>query len=110
MTHSTQETGQDAIKVSGAVAAALAAGRPVVALESTIFSNLGLPAPANGDALPRCLAAVRAGGADPAVTAILDGEARVGLDEAKKNGCSRAAGRSPSATLPSPSRRASRPA
>jgi pseudouridylate synthase len=80
LTHSTQETGQDAIKVSGAVAAALAAGRPVVALESTIFSQLGLPAPANRDALRRCLAAVRAGGAEPAVTAILDGKARVGLE------------------------------
>jgi pseudouridine-5'-phosphate glycosidase len=80
LTHSTQETGQDAIKVSGAVAAALAAGRPVVALESTIFSQLGLPAPANRDALRRCLAAVRDGGAEPAVTAILDGKARVGLD------------------------------
>jgi pseudouridine-5'-phosphate glycosidase len=80
LTHRTQETGQDTIKVSGAVAAALAAGRPVVALESTIFSQLGLPAPANADALRRCLAAVREGGAEPAVTAILDGKARVGLD------------------------------
>jgi pseudouridine-5'-phosphate glycosidase len=80
VTHSTTETGHDAIKVSGAVSAALAAGRPVVALESTIFSRLGLPAPANGDALRRCLAAVREGGAEPAVTAILDGKARVGLE------------------------------
>jgi len=68
------------IRVSTAVAAALAAGRPVVALESTIFSNLGLPAPANGKALRQCLAAVRDGGAEPAVTAILDGQARVGLE------------------------------
>ena len=68
------------IRVSAAVSAALAAGRPVVALESTIFSSLGLPAPANGEALRRCLAAVRGGGAEPAVTAILDGQARVGLD------------------------------
>ena len=80
MTHSIPETGQDAIKVSGAVSAALAAGRPVVALESTIFSQLGLPAPANRDALRRCLAAVREGGAEPAVTAILDGKSRVGLE------------------------------
>ena len=50
-----------------------------MALESTIFSNLGLPAPANAEALDRCLAAVRAGGAVPAVTAVLDGVARVGL-------------------------------
>ena len=68
------------IRVSTAVSAALAAGRPVVALESTIFSSLGLPAPANRAALQRCLAAVREGGAEPAVTAVLDGQARVGLE------------------------------
>jgi pseudouridylate synthase len=63
------------------VASALAAGAPVVALESTIFSHLGLPGPANAEALERSLAAVRAAGAVPAVTAVLDGIARVGLDE-----------------------------
>ncbi len=64
------------------VADALGAGRPVVALESTIFSHLGLPSPANREALDRCTAAIRAGGAVPAVTAVLDGEVRVGLDAA----------------------------
>ncbi len=68
--------------VSAEVADALAAARPVVALESTIFSHLGLPSPANGEALDHCLAAIRAGGAVPAVTAVLDGEARVGVDPA----------------------------
>ena len=71
--------------MSGAVSAALATGRPVVALESTIFSQLGLPAPANREALRRCLAAVRAGGAEPAVTAILDGKARVGLEPGEED-------------------------
>ncbi|HEY5663559.1 MAG TPA: pseudouridine-5'-phosphate glycosidase [Ilumatobacter sp.] len=65
--------------LSEAVAEALAAGRPVVALESTIFSHLGLPAPANATALARCLAAITGGGAVPALTAVLDGVARVGL-------------------------------
>ncbi len=65
--------------LSDVVAGALADGQPVVALESTIFSNLGLPSPANEEALDRCLAAIVAGGAVPAVTAVLDGEARVGL-------------------------------
>ena len=69
--------------VAADVADALAAGRPVVALESTIFSNLGLPSPANAEALERCLAAVRHGGAVPAVTAVLDGTARVGLDSSE---------------------------
>ncbi len=67
-------------QVSADVADALTAGRPVVALESTIFSNLGLPSPANAEALERCLAVIRDGGAVPAVTAVLDGVARVGLE------------------------------
>lgn len=66
--------------VAPAVAMALTDGRPVVALESTIFSHLGLPSPANAEALRRCLDAIATGGAVPAVTAILDGRARVGLD------------------------------
>jgi pseudouridine-5'-phosphate glycosidase len=69
--------------ISEEVAAARAGGRAVVALESTIFSDLGLPAPANREALERCVAAVRTGGAVPAVTAVLDGVARVGLDAAE---------------------------
>ena len=52
-------------------------------MESTIFSNLGLPKPANAEALARCIAAVRNHGAVPAVTAVLDGVARVGIDEAE---------------------------
>lgn len=67
--------------LSDEVRAALAAGTPVVALESTIFSHLGLPSPHNGEALERCLAAIRGHGAVPAVTAVLDGIARVGVDE-----------------------------
>ena len=73
------------INVGDEVAEAIASGRPVVALESTIFSNLGLPSPANRDALDRCEAAVRAGGAIPAVTAVLDGVARVGLEAAERD-------------------------
>ncbi len=65
--------------VSAEVADALASGAAVVALESTIFSNLGLPDPANAEALERCAAAVRDAGAVPALTAVLDGVARVGL-------------------------------
>ena len=63
------------------MADALAAGRPVVALETTIFSGLGLPDPAGREALERCLAAVRDGGAVPALTAVLDGDAVVGVTE-----------------------------
>lgn len=57
-------------------------GRPVVALESTILSNLGLPSPAyNRECLDRCDAAMRGAGAVPAITAVLDGCATVGLTE-----------------------------
>jgi pseudouridine-5'-phosphate glycosidase len=67
--------------LSDEVASAVADGRAVVALESTIFSHLGLPSPANAEALERCLAAVRSGDAVPAVTAVIDGVARVGIAE-----------------------------
>ncbi len=67
------------IVVSEQVRQALADRVPVVALESTIFSTLGLPVPSNAEALRRCQAAVEAGGAVPAVTAVVDGKWRVGL-------------------------------
>jgi len=63
------------------VRSAVDEGAPIVALESTIFSHLGLPSPHNREALDRCTAAVRAGGAVPAVTAVLDGEVRLGLSD-----------------------------
>ncbi len=66
--------------LSDAVRSALDSGRPVVALESTIFSNLGLPSPANAEALDRSLRAIVDNGATPAVTAVLDGRIRVGLE------------------------------
>jgi pseudouridine-5'-phosphate glycosidase len=71
------------IVVSSEVGDAVASGAPVVALESTIFSNLGLPAPQNAEALHRCIDAIRSQGAVPAITAVLDGVARVGLDESE---------------------------
>ncbi|MHA6628656.1 pseudouridine-5'-phosphate glycosidase [Pseudonocardia sichuanensis] len=60
------------------VAEAVAAGRPVVALESTLLAH-GLPAPQNRAAADQLEAAVRANGAVPATVAVLDGVARVGL-------------------------------
>lgn len=67
--------------ISAEVTDALARGGAVVALESTIFSNLGLPSPANREALERCISVIRAAGAVPALTAVLDGAPRVGLVE-----------------------------
>lgn len=57
---------------------ALAAGRPVVALESTIISH-GLPWPDNLDTARAVEAEVRATGAIPATIALMDGKIRVGL-------------------------------
>lgn len=62
------------------VAAALADGRPVVALESTLISH-GLPYPQNLEVARASEAAVRASGAVPATVAIHDGRLLVGLDE-----------------------------
>jgi pseudouridine-5'-phosphate glycosidase len=62
------------------VADALAEGRPVVALESTIISH-GLPRPDNLTIARDIERAVRDGGAVPATIAIVDGEPRIGLDD-----------------------------
>lgn len=69
--------------LSHEVAEALAQSRPVVALESTIFSHLGLPSPSNAQALQQCLAAIRQAGCVPAVTAVIDGVVRLGIDESE---------------------------
>jgi pseudouridine-5'-phosphate glycosidase len=62
------------------VEAALAERRPVVALESTIISH-GLPRPDNLRIAREIEQSVRDGGAVPATVAVVDGEARIGLDE-----------------------------
>jgi pseudouridine-5'-phosphate glycosidase len=67
------------IDLSDEVAEARAAGRPIVALESTIVTH-GMPYPANVETARAVEAEVRAGGAVPATIAVLDGRIRVGLD------------------------------
>jgi pseudouridine-5'-phosphate glycosidase len=64
--------------LSPEVRAALDAGRPVVALESTLLAH-GLPRPDNRAAADEVETAVRAGGAVPATIAVLDGVPHVGL-------------------------------
>lgn len=53
----------------------------MVALESTIFSHLGLPSPHNAEALERCTRVLRDAGVVPAITAVIDGVIRLGLRE-----------------------------
>lgn len=65
------------LRVSQEVAAALAEGRPVVALETSVVAH-GLPAPDNLAAAARQVAAVRGAGAVPAPVAVLDGAVVVG--------------------------------
>lgn len=73
-------TVSEVFAVSPEVAAALDAGRPVVALESTIISH-GLPRPDNLRVARDAEDAVRRAGAVPATIAVLAGRVRVGLDD-----------------------------
>src|SRR5215210_4758025 len=69
------------VTLASDVAEALAAGGPVVALESTLIAH-GLPRPGNVRVARDVEAVVRAAGATPATVALIDGEVRVGLDDA----------------------------
>jgi pseudouridine-5'-phosphate glycosidase len=72
---------EKAIKLSAEVANALKAGKPIVALESTIISH-GLPRPSNLEVALECERIVRDAGAVPATIALLDGKILVGLERA----------------------------
>jgi pseudouridine-5'-phosphate glycosidase len=73
---------EKAIKLSAEVAAALKAGKPIVALESTIISH-GLPRPSNLEVALECERIVRDAGAVPATIALLDGKVLVGVERAE---------------------------
>lgn len=72
---------QNQVHLSPEVAEALRAGRPVVALESTLITH-GLPFPANVETALAMEAAVRESGAVPATIAVLGGKITVGLTRA----------------------------
>ena len=69
------------LRLSDEVRDALAAGRPVVALESTVIAH-GLPRPDNLTVAREMQEAVRAEGAIPATVAVMDGQIVVGLSDA----------------------------
>jgi pseudouridylate synthase len=73
--------GPAAVLLAPEVRAALDAGAPVVALESTIISH-GLPRPDNLRVAREVEHAVRRSGAVPATVAVVAGRVRIGLDEA----------------------------
>jgi pseudouridine-5'-phosphate glycosidase len=81
----------DWLTVSDEVLAALAAGRPVVALESTLIAH-GLPWPVNVETARESEAAVRQAGAVPATIAVLNGVPTVGLTDSQIEELARASG------------------
>ncbi|KAK2807325.1 hypothetical protein FQN50_005480 [Emmonsiellopsis sp. PD_5] len=66
------------LKISEEVQDAIASSKPVVALETTIYTH-GFPYPANVELASRLEAIVRRGGAVPATIGVLNGVARVGM-------------------------------
>lgn len=68
------------LRLSPPVAAALAAGKPVVALESSVIAQ-GLPIPANRECVERMNAAVEQAGATPAITAVVRGVPTAGITD-----------------------------
>ncbi|CAI7978605.1 pseudouridine-5'-phosphate glycosidase [Frankia sp. Mgl5] len=69
------------LAVSAEVSAALTAGRPVVALESTLIAH-GLPRPRNRAVAVELEEMLRERGVTPATVAVIDGVPTIGLDDA----------------------------
>src|SRR4029079_6801650 len=69
------------MRIADDVATALAEGRPVVALESTLIAH-GLPRGRNLEVARELEEVVRSEGAVPATIAVVDGAVRIGLDAA----------------------------
>lgn len=70
------------VHLSSEVADAVSAGRPVVALESTIISH-GMPYPQNVEMAGAVESIVREHGATPATIAVIEGTCRIGIDSAE---------------------------
>jgi pseudouridine-5'-phosphate glycosidase len=79
------------LRLSPEVARALETGAPVVALESTIITH-GMPYPQNLETARQVEAEVRASGAVPATIAVIEGEIRVGLEDAALEGLAQSRG------------------
>jgi pseudouridine-5'-phosphate glycosidase len=70
------------VTIASEVQRALDQHRPVVAMESTVYSTLGLPSHAGAEALERSQAACAQRGVTAAITAVVDGVATVGVSPA----------------------------
>ncbi|MBR4462722.1 MAG: pseudouridine-5'-phosphate glycosidase [Erysipelotrichaceae bacterium] len=71
---------KDYLSITPEIEEALKEGKPIVALESTILSH-GMPYPENREFAGKVEEIIRAKGAIPATTAIIDGKLKVGLNE-----------------------------
>ena len=71
------------IDIHAPVAQALAAGRPVVALESTIITH-GMPYPDNGAMAANVEKIISDGGAIPATIAVVGGRIKIGLSDGER--------------------------
>ncbi|MHC2797626.1 pseudouridine-5'-phosphate glycosidase [Mesorhizobium jarvisii] len=77
------ETARPFIDIHAPVAQALAAGRPVVALESTIITH-GMPYPDNGAMAANVEKIISDGGAIPATIAVVGGRIKIGLSDGER--------------------------
>jgi pseudouridine-5'-phosphate glycosidase len=79
------------LDVAAPVASALADGRPVVALESTIITH-GMPFPENAQMAAAVERIIADEGAVPATIAVVDGRLKIGLDAAERDALAKVSG------------------
>ncbi|WP_184769197.1 pseudouridine-5'-phosphate glycosidase [Aminobacter carboxidus] len=79
----TPETARPFIDIHAPVAAALAAGKPVVALESTIITH-GMPYPDNSAMAANVEKIISDEGAVPATIAVVNGRIKIGLSDGER--------------------------
>ncbi len=85
----TPETARSFADIHAPVADALAAGRPVVALESTIITH-GMPWPDNAAMAANVEKIIATEGAVPATIAVVEGRIKIGLSDAGREELARA--------------------
>lgn len=85
----TQPSAQAWLQFGERAAAASGAGRPLVALESTIVAH-GMPFPENLHTAREVEVIIRDEGAEPATIAVMDGRIRIGLDDGELERLARA--------------------
>src|SRR5262245_8117994 len=77
------ESARPYLDIAAPVAAAPSAGRPVVALESTIITH-GMPYPQNAAMAAAVEGIIAEEGAVPATIAVVDGRLKIGLDAGER--------------------------